>query len=328
MSLRDASWFFSIVLAVGIICWLAWMQPPKSDVSVAQVAEANPWQSYTSKRYSVSFEHPASWRVLESRDPLEPMITVFDPSEGQVPEPLALDAENRSHVSLYPRGLPTKDIFGVQRSSNLTLPYRAQANSEYVLANGSIWARRISFVSIPFSWGPQGFVWAQNRIDGSVAWCERESQKIDDRLCDPLFGDRYIRDGGVSEQKQAILDRIIGSITFSVEQDSDVSEALNLEKPEANQYIRNPVALRGTAPSSWFFENSFLIQLFDSNGVILGESAAVALVDSYTVAAVPFEAYLSYADPETSAGYLVLTQSSSKSADADVRTYRQPVLFR
>lgn len=80
-----------------------------------------------------------------------------------------------------------------------------------------------------------------------------------------------------------------------------------LTSPSANQLITSPFKVRGTMPSSWYFEANAVLKLFDSNGNLIVFSPVRAIgewMQANTV--IPFEAELQFDTPSTPTGYLVL----------------------
>lgn len=104
--------------------------------------------------------------------------------------------------------------------------------------------------------------------------------------------------------KDAVLD--IGIITEPEEQ----SDLIHLETPLANQTISSPLIISGQARGSWFFEASFPIKLYDSNGELLGVAVAQSIGDWMTDNFVPFKAELDFNYSSSTEGVLVLEKDN------------------
>lgn len=98
----------------------------------------------------------------------------------------------------------------------------------------------------------------------------------------------------------------IGIITEPEEQ----SDLIYLETPLVNQVISSPLTISGQARGSWFFEASFPIKLYDSNGELLGIALAQSIGDWMTNDFVPFMAELDFNYSSSTEGVLVLEKDN------------------
>lgn len=89
----------------------------------------------------------------------------------------------------------------------------------------------------------------------------------------------------------------------------------------------NPIAISGEARGMWFFEASFPIKLFDSNGELLGVAVAQADGEWMTEDFVRFSATLSFSPPETSTGTLVFLRDNPSGLPEHDKSVRVPVRF-
>ena len=104
--------------------------------------------------------------------------------------------------------------------------------------------------------------------------------------------------------KDAVVD--MGIITEPEVQ----SDLIYLETPLANQIISSPLTILGQARGSWFFEASFPIKLYDSNGELLGIIVAQSIGDWMTDDFVPFKAELNFDYSSSTEGVLVLEKDN------------------
>jgi hypothetical protein len=80
----------------------------------------------------------------------------------------------------------------------------------------------------------------------------------------------------------------------------NILEKRNLIRPTTplpNGTIESPLALRGEARGTWYFEASFPIVLTDWDGKIVAEGHATAQADWMTEDFVPYEAALTFTNP-------------------------------
>ncbi len=92
---------------------------------------------------------------------------------------------------------------------------------------------------------------------------------------------------------------------------------LFIEHIASGQKISNPLILKGSAPSNWYFEGSFGITIKDKNGNILGRAPAQSTSDwMNTNAPVGFYRKMNFKIPTTSSGTIVF----SKDNPSDIRT--------
>jgi len=83
-----------------------------------------------------------------------------------------------------------------------------------------------------------------------------------------------------------------------------------LDYPQAWEKIKSPLAIKGRAKGTWFFEASFPVELVDSSGNIIAQTAAQAQSDWMTEDFVPFIATLDFSEPEAGEGKLILKKDN------------------
>lgn len=77
-----------------------------------------------------------------------------------------------------------------------------------------------------------------------------------------------------------------------------------------NTLIQSPLTVTGKARGTWYFEASFPIELRDGNGVLLAQTPAQAQGDWMTINSVPFSATLTFNQPTTPQGTLILRKDN------------------
>lgn len=87
-------------------------------------------------------------------------------------------------------------------------------------------------------------------------------------------------------------------------------DRINVTVPFPKSVVSSPLSIMGSARGFWFFEASFPIELYDANGKILGTAVATAGSDWMTEDFVPFAATLTYENPTTDTGKLVLRKDN------------------
>lgn len=102
---------------------------------------------------------------------------------------------------------------------------------------------------------------------------------------------------------------------------------IRVTTPTPNLLVRSPLAVRGEARGSWYFEGSFPVRLLDANGTELAVTPAQAYRDWMTADLAPFSAELSFGTPTTETGTLVLEKDNPSGLPEHAAEYRIPVRF-
>ncbi len=95
----------------------------------------------------------------------------------------------------------------------------------------------------------------------------------------------------------------------------------------ANQIITSPLTITGTARGTWYFEASFPVELIDGNGKQLAIKAAQAQGEWMTEDFVPFSVTLSFLQPTTATGTLILHKDNPSGDAIRDDSLRIPVRF-
>lgn len=92
---------------------------------------------------------------------------------------------------------------------------------------------------------------------------------------------------------------------------SDHSDLIKVSSPAAGAVVASPLVVKGEARGNWYFEASFPVRLFDADGKELAVSPAQAQGEWMTTNFVPFEVTLTFDQPTTTTGTLVLEKDNA-----------------
>lgn len=104
-------------------------------------------------------------------------------------------------------------------------------------------------------------------------------------------------------------------------------DLLMVDFPLPGDAVSSPLTVFGSARGAWYFEASFPVKIYDSNGKLLGSVAAQAQGDWMTAEYVPFTARLTFATPSTSTGVLVLQKDNPSGLPEYANELRIPIQF-
>jgi hypothetical protein len=97
--------------------------------------------------------------------------------------------------------------------------------------------------------------------------------------------------------------------------------------PLPNQIITSPLDVSGNAPGTWFFEAVFPLYIVDSEGNQISQGIAQAQGDWMTEALVPFSASLTFDEPASGSGELVLQRDNPSDLPQNTEEIRIPIRF-
>lgn len=342
VSVKEAFVFLGLILLVLIVWLISKQQPepfperPETDETEAlemsnSLPDVASWNTYQSNLYNFSLRYPPSWQLAAETGESIPIITVY--KSGEAGSVGVLDHfEDRTHVSVYPRGVPTEGVFSRRIDSRVSMVHPTSLANDLVLATGEPWASEYRFSTMPDSWGPAGFVWARNKISGMSQVCMRSTSTIPDKECDPLFGDELVRSGDLVGEDRTTIEAILRSFRFIDDSSTPSGNASDfdlvlLAQPQEGSRIRDPLIIKGKARGHWFFEGSFTATLLDANGQILAEDAVLATDNWMSDSYVEFYAELTYPKPETVAGTLILEKANPSGLPEHAAKRAIPVVF-
>lgn len=102
---------------------------------------------------------------------------------------------------------------------------------------------------------------------------------------------------------------------------------IKIEKPLADQVVKNLSEVRGKAKGTWYFEGSFPVKVFDANGVEIGGGLATALGDWMTEEYVDFTGTVEFAEPETETGVMEFRRDNPSGLPEYDKKVKVPIKF-
>ena len=105
------------------------------------------------------------------------------------------------------------------------------------------------------------------------------------------------------------------------------NDKIKVSAPLPGAIVRSPLKVSGQARGNWYFEASFPVKLFDSDGKQLAVTPAQATGNWMTTDFVPFSATLIFDAPQTAAGMLVLEKDNPSGLPQNDDSISVPVRF-
>jgi hypothetical protein len=107
----------------------------------------------------------------------------------------------------------------------------------------------------------------------------------------------------------------------------DKADLIRLDNPRPNASIKSPLTIEGQARGNWFFEATFPVKLLDDDGRLVAEGYATAEGDWMTEDFVNFKAELSFTEPASVLGTLVLEKDNPSGLPENDDALRVPIIF-
>lgn len=101
---------------------------------------------------------------------------------------------------------------------------------------------------------------------------------------------------------------------------------VEITSPDLAKAISSPVTIKGKIDGSFFFEGTFPVTLKDANGKVLVQTHATA-DNEWTQKIAPFHVTLTFAQPETSTGTLILENDNPSGLEENSKKRTFPVIF-
>lgn len=188
---------------------------PGDVAALGENEVADMWVTYTNEEYGFTLEYPRGWEVAEFLDDaIAPTINFYEPPVADNRLPLTHHSDDVTHVSIFPRGIPTEGFFGEATETNVQFAVSVEQARDYVLADGTPFATLAFLRGGGESWSPSGFVFAHARIEEEVATCMRGTEAIPMEQCDPLTGDTMVREGEIAPIIRETMVHVLESIRF------------------------------------------------------------------------------------------------------------------
>lgn len=315
--------------------------PPSEDINI----DPTGWKDYENTAFGISLELPQNWISIETPNAaghnfVANIIPPDQGSESNIPLDVHADA-SLSYISILPEGLGTEYPSGRVTAfaefsgelPDLDFPVDDQASKVFQLDNGSVWAYAIHPSNPPSSWADAGFIFAQIGIDNFQAHCYDQTSGIEKLLrnCDPLGGDRFVREGELNTNAAQIIRGIVSRLNLQDPGEApdrkQISELIRVEAPLPNLDIQSPYTVKGEAVGYWYFEGSFPIKLYNASDQLIAEGVAEAQGSWMTENFVPFEATLTFDAPDDERGEMVFQRANPSGLPDNEREYSLPVIF-
>ena len=104
-------------------------------------------------------------------------------------------------------------------------------------------------------------------------------------------------------------------------------DLIRVSRPLPNDLVQSPLIVEGEARGYWFFEADFPVVLLDDNGDQLASGIATAQSDWMTEDFVVFESRLTFDDPPTQGGNLILKKDNPSGLPENDDQLRIPLRF-
>lgn len=207
---------FLLLILFSIIFTISFFKKNQTElignIKVSEIEKD--WVNYTNIEYNFSIDFPSSWRVSEYFVDANPIINIYKP-KFNYNEPPYDHFDDIPNVSIFPNGVPTESLIGeINHNSDIKLIEEIAEIKNYVLDNGEIWARMITFQDYPRNWKSWGFLWMKLEVNNLENFCSRDGQIINILECNPFGGDVFIRKGQINKNLQKTQIKILESFHF------------------------------------------------------------------------------------------------------------------
>lgn len=108
---------------------------------------------------------------------------------------------------------------------------------------------------------------------------------------------------------------------------ASIPDLINVSQPTINQTVSSPLVITGEARGKWYFEASFPVKLLDANNQEVARGVAQAQGDWMTENFVPFTVSLTFSQPATASGQLILSKDNPSGLPANDAQLVIPVNF-
>lgn len=209
---KGAIFIFFIIIISVVLVWVGYSTLGNPEVpEYSSQKEGDAWETFEDKDLGIELQYPPNWKVSKSDEDNLVVINIYPGNKTE--EPIGI-FDNRTHVSIYPKGVADPNIIGASSEVDLNLSIQS-VGTEYSLENGDWWARLIRPSSTPKEWSDKGFVWAGRLVDGLSFKCIRDEEEVSVDECDETSGDIFYRSGTPSSIYDETLEKILSSIQIS-----------------------------------------------------------------------------------------------------------------
>lgn len=176
---------------------------------------------YKNEQFGIETIYPEDWVAIEKRHPTNEAAINILPADRQPKSefPLSVHAdESLSFISIWPEGFGTELPSGASKTFQeeqpaLSLHFKIKPNESqvFLLENGKPWAYFLKPEAYPAQWTNGGFIFAQIRIKDLKTSCfdKKTGTKKDMSKCDPLTGDKVVREGTIDDYENQVIHQIL-----------------------------------------------------------------------------------------------------------------------
>jgi hypothetical protein len=173
------------------------------------------WMTYRNEQLGFKITLPEGWLVADHLDDeIQPILNFYPPNQPS--EPPYIHHSNATHVSVFPRGVPTEGVFGQTEAADLNLQVPTREARNFILNDGRPWATMVSLQAEERAgWDGFAFLWSTAPVDNMRVTCLRDGNVISNNQCDPMtMNDEVIHHGSLNEEVRATQEQILESFQF------------------------------------------------------------------------------------------------------------------
>lgn len=117
-----------------------------------------------------------------------------------------------------------------------------------------------------------------------------------------------------------------GTTTSTDAHQTLATDTIEVDSPYINETVGTTVTITGKA-KGWYFEAVFPVKVLDANGTVIAQGQARAQGDWMTADFVPFSATLTFSEPTTATGTIVLAKDNPSGLPQNDVSVSLPVRF-
>ena len=112
-----------------------------------------------------------------------------------------------------------------------------------------------------------------------------------------------------------------------------IPDKIIIFSPKPNEEVSSPIEVSGRAMEIWFFEASFPVEIYDSNGKLLGTAPAQFIPKSeddtwMTENFIDFQGKIEFSQPATETGYMLFKKDNPSGLPEHDESFKMPVKFK
>lgn len=117
------------------------------------------------------------------------------------------------------------------------------------------------------------------------------------------------------------------TFTENIGNELEKEDMIRIDTPRPNTTVQSPLQISGVARGNWYFEASFPVRIEDANGNVLGQVPAQAVGEWMTTEFVPFNTTLTFTQPTTATGTLILQKDNASGLPEHDDALIVPIVF-